>query len=308
MVGFDKFLSKRDSGLPRLHTSFKQHGTVTGRLSAEKPNLHQIPKSSVIRDLFIAGPGHVLIVADYDQIELRCLAKEAREKTMIHIFQEGRDIHREAAAAAMVIDVGEVTDHMRDVGKTLNFATGYGAGANKIAAVAHTTKRRGQQFLDRYYATFSGLEPWKKRVLYEARDRCDPTSPSTDPPTIIIPPVGRLRRLPDLMNYHKGEEWVRWRAERQAINALVQGFASYITKIAMLNLFQRISAYPAQMVLQVHDEIIVRCEEAYAEEVLALVSDTMMGVRTSDGSPILGEIPLIVSSKVGYSWAAAKGK
>jgi DNA polymerase-1 len=308
VVGFDKYLSRRDSTLPRLHTSFKQHGTVTGRFSAEKPNLHQIPKGSTIRDLFIAGPGHVLIVADYDQIELRCLAYEADERTMIHIFQEGRDIHREAAAAAMVVAIDRVTEDMRQVGKTLNFATGYGAGANKIAAVARTTKRRGQQFLDRYYATFSGLEPWKKRVLAEARDRCDPTSPSTDPPTIIIPPIGRLRRLPDLMKYHREEEWMRWRAERQAINALVQGFASYITKMAMLDLYQRISAYPAQMVLQVHDEIIVRCEEAYAEEVLALVSDTMTGIKNPAGSPILGEIPLIVSSKVGYSWAAAKGK
>jgi DNA polymerase-1 len=308
VVGFDKYLSKRDSGLPRLHTSFKQHGTVTGRFSAEKPNLHQIPKSSVIRELFIAGPGHVLIVADYDQVELRCAGYESGDPNMLTVFKRGDDVHRQAAAAMWNIPLDKVTEEQRAVGKTQNFAIIYGAGVNKIAYVAKCSKRRAQKLIDGYYEMFGGLEPWKKRVLAEARDRCDPASPSTDPPTIIIPPIGRLRRLPDLMKYHKEEEWMRWRAERQAINALVQGFASYITKIAMLNLYQRISAYPAQMVLQVHDEIIVRCEEAYAEEVLALVSDTMTGVTDLSGSPILGEIPLIVSSKIGYSWAAAKKK
>lgn len=308
VVGFDKYLSRRDSDLPRLHTSFKQHGTVTGRFSAEKPNLHQIPKSSVIRELFIAGPGHVLIVADYDQIELRVAGYESGDPNMLVVFKRGDDVHKQAAAAMWNIPLTKVTDEQRAVGKTQNFAIIYGAGVNKIAYVAKCSKRRAQKLIDGYYEMFGGLEPWKKRVLYEARDRCDPTSPSTDPPTIIIPPFGRLRRLPDLMNYYKGEEWMRWRAERQAINALVQGFASYITKMAMLDMHKWISGYPAQMVLQVHDEIIVRCEEAYAEEVLGLVSHTMSNVRALDGSPILGEVPLIVSSKVGYSWAAAKGK
>jgi DNA polymerase-1 len=146
--------------------------------------------------------------------------------------------------------------------------------------------------------------PWKKRILNEARNRCS----DVEPPTVVIPPIGRLRRLPDLLQYSQGKDWIRWKAERQAINAYIQGFASYITKLAMLDMHLRISSYPAQMVLQVHDEIIVRVEESYAEEVLGIVTDSMTGITNAEGSPILGEIPLIVSSKIGYSWAEAKGK
>jgi DNA polymerase-1 len=306
VVGFDKYLSRRDSDLPRLHTSFKQHGTVTGRFSAEKPNLHQIPKDSDIRQLFVAGPGHALIVADYDQIELRCAGYESADPNMLEVFRRGDDVHRKAASVMYDVPLDAVTEEQRAVGKTQNFAIIYGAGVSRIAFVAKCSERRAKKLIDGYYAEFSGLEPWKARVLEAARARCDTTSPTTDPPTIIIPPIGRLRRLPKLMDYYNSGE--RYRAERQAINALVQGFASYITKLAMLTMHHRISSYPARMVLQVHDEIIVRVEESYAEEVLGIVTESMTGIVNADGSPILGEIPLIVSSKIGYSWAEAKGK
>ena len=129
-----------------------------------------------------------------------------------------------------------------------------------------------------------------------------------EPPYVLIPPSGRLRRLPELLNYLSGEEYTRFRAERQAINAIVQGFASNITKLAMLDIHEKLKPYPARMLLQVHDEIIVRVEESYADEVLELVSVAMSGVKNGTGGPILGSIPLIVSAKVGYSWASAKGK
>ena len=308
VVGLRKFLVERDDRIPALHTSFKQHGTVTGRFSAEKPNLHQIPKGSTIRDLFIAGPGHVLIVADYDQIELRCAGRESGDRNMLKVFRRGDDVHRQAAAAMYGISQEEITDDQRHVGKTQNFAVLYGAGPNKIANVAHCTKLRAQQLIEGYYALFTGLEPWKKEVLREARSRFDPTSPKSDPPFILIPPVGRLRRLPDLMEYRTGMEMARWRAERQAINALVQGFASYITKLAMLDLYDKLQPYPAKMLIQVHDEIIVRSEESYADDVLGIVVESMSGIKDPQGDPILGDIPLLVSAKVGYSWAAAKGK
>jgi len=306
--GIDGLLSPSVPGqLPHIHTGFNQHGTATGRLSSSKPNLQNLPRGSTIRDLFVADMGYVLIVADYDQIELRCLAYEAQERAMIEIFQEGRDIHREAAAAAMRIPADEVTADQRQVGKTLNFATSYGAGPGRIAMVAGTTMQEGQQFLDRYYAQFPGLKRWKGVVLREARQRGD-RSNAAQPPSVVIPPFGRVRRLPDLFIVDPDEEWRKWRAERQAINAVIQGFASYITKMAMWDLHFALDPDVAHMVVQVHDEIVLRVRKQRVDDVLPLVTSTMSGIRGTDGKSILGDIPLVVSAETGYTWAEAKGK
>lgn len=292
--------------LPTVHSSFKQHGTKTGRLSAEAPNLQQLPRGSTIRKLFVAPPGSVLIVADYDQIELRCLAYEAQEPTMIEIFRQHRDIHAEATAVAMQILLEQVTDDLRQVGKTLNFATGYGAGPERIAFVAGVSVRRGQQFLDRYYDEFRALEPWKRRLLKEARYSGDKRMPGIHPPFVLIPPFGRKRRLPLL--YHDQYGHMR-RAERQAVNARIQGFAASITKMAMCDLLEELRPYPANMLAQVHDEIVVRVDEDAAAEVQPLVERVMSGVCDPfNATPILGSIPLLVSASSGHSWAEAKGK
>jgi DNA polymerase I-like protein with 3'-5' exonuclease and polymerase domains len=306
--GIDGLLSPSVPGqLPHIHTGFNQHGTATGRLSSSKPNLQNLPRGSTIRDLFVADMGYVLIVADYDQIELRCLAYEAQEHNMIEIFREGRDIHREAAAAAMRIDAADVTPDQRQVGKTLNFATSYGAGPGRIAMVAGTTMDEGQQFLDRYYAQFPQLKRWKAHVLRDARARGDRSNAGA-PPMVVIPPFGRVRRLPDLFVVDPDEEWRKWRAERQAINAVIQGFASYITKMAMWDLYFTLDPDVAHMVVQVHDEIVLRVRKQRVEDVLSLVTSTMSNIRGTDGQPILGDIPLVVSAETGYTWAEAKGK
>jgi len=299
-----------DDPMPRIHTGFKQHGTVTGRLSSARPNLQQLPRGSTIRDLFVAGPGKVLIVADYDQIELRCTAQQSGDRVMTQVFMDGRDIHRQAAAAALRLKPEDVSDDQRQVGKTLNFATLYGAAESKIATVAGGSKQRGREFLDRYYAQFAGLKPWKSRVLREARERGDRGNLASNPPAVLIPPIGRLRRLPDLFinPNDRDDGWRCWRAERQAINAVIQGYASYITKMAMMELAPILREYPARMVVQVHDEIVVSVDEKWVTEVQPLVVSTMGGIRSTDGRPILGDIPLIASAGVGYSWAKAKGK
>lgn len=306
--GIDGLLSPSVPGqLPHIHTGFNQHGTATGRLSSSKPNLQNLPRGSTIRDLFVADIGYVLIVADYDQIELRCLAYEAAERNMIEIFQQGRDIHKEAAAAAMRLDAADVTPDQRQVGKTLNFATSYGAGPGRIAMVAGTTMDEGREFLDRYYAQFPQLKRWKATVLREARQRGD-RSNAAQPPSVVIPPFGRVRRLPDLFIVDPDEEWRKWRAERQAINAVIQGFASYITKMAMWDLHYSLNPDDAHMVVQVHDEIVLRVRKSRVDDVLPLVTSTMSSIRGTDGQPILGDIPLVVSAETGYTWAEAKGK
>jgi DNA polymerase-1 len=288
-----------------VHTSFKQHGTVTGRLSAAQPNLHQIPRGSTIRDLFVAGEGHTLIVADYDQIELRCAAFLSGDENMTQIFQQRRDIHAEAAAQMLRIPVEEVDENQRQVGKTQNFGTLYGAEEERIARVAGCSVEQAAQFIRRYFRLFYGLLEWKETVLQEARDRGDKANLGMQPPAVVIPPFGRLRRLPDLYN---PDEWVRRRAERQAVNAIVQGFASYIAKIAMILLYERLDPNEAHMVVQVHDEIVFRVRNRCVTSVLPLIDDTMQSVTNTSQQPIIGQIPLLVSTNTGYTWAEAKRK
>ena len=304
--GLGNFLYRDGDGLPTLHTGFKLHGTVTGRLSSAEPNLQQLPRGSTIRKLFVAGEDHVLIVADYDQIELRCLAYAAEEPSMTEIFRQRRDIHAEATAVAMRIELAKVTGDLRQLGKTLNFATGYGAQAPRIAAVAGVSVKRGQQFLDRYYQEFSALEPWKAALLKEARARCDMSDPLRFPPYVDIPISHRRRRLTDLMPLLVDNKGAMLRAERQAVNAYVQGFAANITKMAMRQLNVELAEFPAQILAQVHDEIVVRVHKTAVDDVLGTVQRVMSGIADVDGAPILGEIPLVVSAACGPSWAEAK--
>ena len=292
-------------GLPTIHTSFKQHGTVTGRLSAAEPNLQQLPRGTLIRDLFVAPEGFTLIVADYDQVELRVAGYASQDSEMVRVFKEGQDIHKLAASAMMGIPIEQVTADQRQVGKTQNFGTLYGAGADKIAAVAGVSKRRAQKFIDNYFDMFPGLEDWKRKELRLARGRGDRADPLYQPPYVLIPPNGRRRRLPDL--FHP-DDWKKWRAERQAINAYVQGFASNIAKQAMIDLRPQLADTSASMIAQVHDELVVQVANSERDAVLALVERVMGGVQDPSGGPILGDVPLVASAAFGRSWAEAKAK
>jgi DNA polymerase-1 len=304
--------------LPTIHTGYKQHGTVTGRLSSVEPNLQQLPTErpgrKSIRSLFVSGDGYQLIVADYDQVELRCAGYLSGDRNMLKVFKRGQDIHKQAAAAMFNVRMEDVTDLMRAVGKTQNFAVLYGAGPGKIAAVAGCNLDRAEELIEGYFRAFPALEVWKDRELDLARGRADVANPLRDPARVVIPPYGRLRRLPDLLmpkgaTNDEGDSigWRRFRAERQAINAIVQGFAAYITKLAMIDLDREVPYIP--MLAQVHDEIIFRVPEDEAFKDLPLIQEIMGGIldpRT--GEPILGEIPLVASAAYGKSWADAKKK
>jgi len=307
--GINGFLSPNPGGLPTIHSSFKQHGTKTGRFSAAEPNIHQLPREqpgrTSIRNLFVAGPGRRLVVADYDQIELRCAGYLSNDPEMIRVFKRGEDIHRSAAAAMFQMAPVDVSSELRQVGKTQNFAVLYGAGEAKIAYVARCSVKRAKELIRSYFNTFAYLEPWKYRELQLARKRGDRQNPWSDPPRVVIPPFGRLRRLPMLFELQK--DWIRFHAERQAINALCQGFASYVTKLAMVELHDTLPK-GATMIAQVHDEIIVIADDDVADEAARLTKSVMEGVRDPNtNEPILGTVPLVVSAAMGDTWAAAKG-
>lgn len=305
----EKFASGEILYEGKVHTSFKQHGTVTGRLSSAQPNLQQIPAHSEIgklfREAFSSSKGRKIVCADYDQIELRCMAYISGDKEMTRLFRDGEDIHRGAAAGAFGIDFEDVTDEQRSVGKTVNFLIGYGGGAAKLASEIGRPANECQKIIDRYYERFPGLARMKADIIRMAAQTGSRENPDRHPPYIEIPPFGRRRRVPGLFS---PDEFVRFKAQRQVVNAVIQGFASNIMKLAMIKLSSVLEEADvgAQLVLTVHDEVLVDAEESSADEVYSLVVEAMQGVRLADG-PILGtEIPLLASGGVGDNWVEAK--
>ena len=301
----------------RIHTTFKQHGTATGRLSSASPNLQQVPARSKeggdeglatkIRQVFVASPGCSLVVADYDQVELRCIAALSKDPEMIRLFAEERDIHAEAASAVFGIPLDKVTPEMRSLGKTINFGVGYGASARRLAKETGRPLEEAETFIARYYKQFARLQPWKMEVIEAATKTGSRTDPQEHPPYVEIPPFGRRRREPSLYGESTFDVG---RAHRQLVNAVVQGFASSIMKMAMVDLHRTFTSRPelgAHMLITVHDEVIVEAPHGTVDEVFDIVVGTMGGV-TWEGRPILGRVPLVASGAIGPNWADAKGK
>lgn len=255
-----------------------------------------------IRSAFVCDPGHLLVVADYDQIELRCAAALSGDPEMIRVFQEGLDIHAEATSAMLQKPVEDVTKSERQLGKTVNFGTLYGAGAWKIAQTAGVSEEEAQEFLDLFDKRFAGLAAWKASLITEARKNGEPNS-SLNPPYVSIPPFGRRRRLVDLWSVDK---YARARAERQVVNSVVQGFAAYIMKMALIDLYEAIKrGAPVRMLLTVHDELVTEGPVEQIEEVRDLVVSTMEGVKVGD-APILGPVPLTADAKIAPRWSEGK--
>jgi DNA polymerase-1 len=272
----------------RLHPNFHLHRTATGRLSSSNPNLQNIPRDSSIRGLFKADPDCTLIVADYDQIELRVMAMFSRDPNMMDIFLKGIDIH--SGAAALVFDkaVAEVTPEERQLGKAANFLTAYGGGSAKLAATAGITQTRAKFVINQYYEQFSGLTKWKRKVVAQAQRDGFVTTIS-----------GRRRRLTDI---NSPKEELRSRAERQAVNAVVQGSASDICKKAMIKAFPAVTAFGGKLLVQVHDELVVNVPDTGDVDLKAEALREAMGHLK-----VIKDVPLIVSSHSGLTWYEAKG-
>jgi DNA polymerase-1 len=289
-------------GIHYVYTSFTQHGTVTGRLSSRDPNVQNIPTESLIRGLFIAPDGQMLVVADYDQIELRVMAHFCQDPTMLGIFQRGEDIHAGTAAVVLGKELEEVTPFERSkIGKPLNFAVVYGAGWQRVAAMSGASELAARGFLDRYYERFAYVQPWKRQVLLQAHKRGDPKHPFLQPPYVTTL-LGRKRRLPEL---YDGDQAKRRRAERQAINHRVQGTAAEIMKIAMIRVNRAFADTPYRMQMTVHDELISAVPEEYVEQAKGVVVTSMSGISFNNGDPIIN-VPLVVSCKAAKRWSEAK--
>jgi DNA polymerase-1 len=285
-----------------VYTSFTQHGTVTGRLSSRDPNIQNIPTESLIRGLFIAPDGHLLVVADYDQIELRVMAHFCQDPVMLDIFRQGIDIHAGTAAVVLGKEVEEVTSHERGkIGKPLNFAVVYGAGWQRVAAMSGAGETAARGFLDRYYERFAYVRPWKHMVLMQAMKRGDRRHPYRQPPYVTTL-LGRKRRLPDLFSTDNA---LQKRAERQAINHRVQGTAAEIMKIACIRVDRAFLGTPYKMLMTVHDELISSVPEVDVEAAKSIVLDAMSGITFNNGDPLIS-VPLVVSCGTAKRWSEAK--
>lgn len=282
----DGLLPKLNAG--RLHPSFHLHRTATGRLSSSNPNLQNIPRDSHVRGLFVAPEGYELLVADYDQIELRVMCMFSHDKKMSEFFLTGADIHSGAAALCLNKPVEEVTAEERQLGKGVNFLTAYGGGAHKLARTTGIEEEHAKYVIDQYYRQFSGITKWKQEVLVNGRSKGYVSTIS-----------GRRRHLNDLVST---DQQLRARAERQAVNAVVQGSAADICKKAMIDVYNAMSPHGARMLVQVHDELVVMVEKDQVDPMMELLIKAM-----GDGVVYEG-IPLKVSCHSAISWAEAKGK
>jgi len=276
----------------RLHTTFQQTETRTGRISSTEPNLQNIPVRTELgrelRRFFVAQEGCVLIDADYSQIELRVLAHMAQDKTMINAFNSGVDIHRLTAAQTHGVPVEEVTPQMRSAAKAVNFGIVYGISAFSLAKDIGVTREQAQSYINGYMSTYSGVAQYMTDVV--ARARADGYASTM---------MGRRRYLPELAasNFN-----VRSFGERVARNMPVQGTAADIIKLAMVRVDDRLrrEAPEARLIMQVHDELIVECPAASADHVSKLLEEEMTGAASLD-------VALEVDAHSGVNWLEAKG-
>lgn len=287
----------------RLHTTFNQDVTSTGRLSSSEPNLQNIPiRTGIgrrIREAFIAEEGRVLLSADYSQIELRIIATIAGDEAMQEIFRKGLDIHTATAAAVNGIPLERVTPEMRRAAKALNFGVIYGMSVFGFARSAGISRPQAKDFIDSYMRKFAQVAEYIERSKVEATEK-----------GYADTLWGRRRYLPELRSRNA---IIRTAAERMAINMPIQGTAADLMKINMIKIFEWAKEYDREnpgavyILLQVHDELLFSVKEEFLEIVGAVVKRTMEnGHIKFDGRDIDFAVPIEVSLKSGKNWGEMK--
>ena len=277
----------------RIHAVFNQIGARTGRLSSESPNLHNIPvrteQGRQFRRAFVAPEGSVLVVADYDQIELRCIAHLANDPGLIAAFTAGDDVHVAVASRVFETPAEEVTFEQRSRAKAVSYGLVYGMEAFGLAQRMDIPNEEAQEIMDNYFGAFHKVKGYMDDVVAETEER-----------GYTETLYGRRRLFPDLA---RDMPAVRYNAAaRQAMNAGIQGLAADIFKDALVKVDKEIAARGLSgfIVLQVHDEIILEVPETEREAAIELVRETMAGAYKLD-------VPLVVSVATGKTWADAKG-
>lgn len=254
----------------RVHTSYNQTGTVTGRVSSSNPNLQNIPIRTdlgrKVRRAFIADPNCQLISADYSQVELRILADVSRDPNLLTAFAKGEDIHAATASLLYNVPLSAVTPEMRRVGKTINFGIAYGITGFGISARTDLSPSEAQKMIDQYFAQYPKIRDYVEATKVLAREQ-----------GYVQTPLGRRRYFPELQSTARVHPSLKAAAEREAINMPIQGTAADIIKIAMVRLHRELNrrGLKSRMTLQVHDELVLECPEEEIHVVGPLVRQVM---------------------------------
>jgi len=274
----------------RLHTSYSQATAVTGRLASSDPNLQNIPARTAegrrIREAFIAPPGHVLVSADYSQIELRIMAHLSDDAGLLKAFAEDRDIHTATAAEVFGVALNEVSSDQRRMAKVINFGLIYGMSAFGLASQLNLERAAAQAYIDRYFARYPGVADYMQRTREAARGQ-----------GYVETVFGRRLYLPEI-NAKNGQR--RQGAERAAINAPMQGTAADLIKLAMIAVqgWLDTEKLTSRLLLQVHDELILEVPEKELDRVRAELPAHMCNVAEL-------KVPLRVGLGSGANWEAA---
>lgn len=274
----------------RIHASFRQNVAATGRLSATDPNLQNIPIRTVlgrrVREAFIAPPGHLLLSADYSQIELRILAHLSQDPTLIETFRRGEDVHDRTSLEIFGPFSPLDKDEQRRRSKMVNYALLYGKTAFTLARDIGISRKEADAFIKAYFDRYPKVRGFIEASIEEARRT-----------GMVRTMLGRLRRLPDIQAKNVP---ARLESERQAVNTRVQGSAADLIKKAMVDLDRSLRArgLKTRMISQIHDELLLETPEAEQDEALALVRKTMSEAMSLD-------VPLDVDARVGKNWATA---
>ena len=276
----------------RIHSTFQQMVTATGRLSSTDPNLQNIPVrtelGSELRHMFVAKPGCVLVDADYSQIELRVLADIAKDETMMQAFCSGTDIHAMTASQVFHVPIEEVTASMRRSSKAVNFGIVYGISGYSLSNDIGVSVKTATEYINKYLSVYHGVREYMSRIKEQAKQD-----------GFVQTAYGRKRWLPELKSKNTN---IRKLGERMALNTPIQGTAADIIKIAMLRVYRRLQKEHMQsrLVLQVHDELILEAPEQEVEQAKRILKEEMEAACQLS-------VPLTVDVACGHDWYAAKG-
>lgn len=284
----DRLVEQSHDATHRVHTSYHQALTATGRLSSTDPNLQNIPIRTPIgrqiRKAFIAPEGRVLLAADYSQIELRLMAHFSQDDALVHAFQQGQDVHRRTAAEVLGIAIEDVTNDQRRQAKAVNFGLLYGMSEFGLTRQLGFTREESRSYIARYFQRYPGVLDYMERTRQIAREQ-----------GFVETILGRRLYTPDILATNK---MIKQAAERAAINAPLQGSAADIIKLAMIAVDKILPKDQAKLLLQVHDELVFEADVAIADELSKQIADVMQSVLEIS-------VPFVVEVGQGLNWDAA---
>lgn len=273
-----------DAKTGRIHTDYMQTAVATGRLSSVEPNLQNIPTDSKIRSCFVAASGKYLLSADYSQIELRILAQLTQDPNLLKAFAMQQDVHAQTAAEVFNVDLLQVTAEQRNVGKRLNFSILYGLSAHRLSQELEIPHAQASDYINAFFRCYPTVKPWMEKVVTEAQQN-----------GCVTTMWGRKRWI---ANINDSNKILAQAGQRAAVNAVIQGSAAELMKKAMLQLFATLKkqGLNAQILLQVHDELILEVDQSIP---VAQIFDTVYACMVN---LVDWQVPLEVAIKIGPNW------